>query len=298
MSFKSIGEVIQAELDGKVRNYRWRKTPSAATGADMWSDLAVTSGNPPAAYWFASTPLVSKPIYQSDQGGIYHGPNVSPSKKYLRSILTQHNRTSTGTFNLYVTAVLCDYLMYYPTIDEGTTDVQTMTNTYTLPRYESGEGVQMILVTTALRTGNPTLTINYTNSDGNSKTTGVITLNSVAATGTVANSANTAIFNSGLYVPLASGDKGVRSVESVTMLTTDVGLFSILLVKPLAQTMFMDRNSTTAGVYLATPNEKDFLLPTDTMPQIYDDAFLNFFVLPQESLQNSQLTGDLKVIWT
>lgn len=298
MSFKSIGEVIQAELDGKMLNYQWRKNPTTATGADTWIDLAVTAGNPPSAYWFASTPLEAKVITQSDQGGFFHGPNVSPSKKFLRSITTQHNRTTTGTFNLYINAILCDYLLYYPTIDEGITDVQTMDNTATLPRYESGEGVQMVLVTTATRTGNPTLTIDYIDSDDNLRTTGVITLNSIAATGTVANSDNTSRLNNSLFVPLASGSKGVKSVVSATMITTDTGLFSILLVKPLAQTSFMDRPSTTAGVYLGTPYEKDFLIPTSNMPQILDDAFLSMFVLSRESLQNSQLIGDLKVVWT
>ncbi len=297
MSFKSIGEVIQAELDGKMLNYQWRKNPNAATGSDLWSDLAVTAGNPPPSYWYA-TPLEAKAIYQSDQGGFFHGPNVSPSKKFLRSITTQHNRTTTGTNNLYVTAILCDYLLYYPIIDEGVTDPQVMDNTVTLPRYESGEGVQMVLVTTALRSGNPTLTIDYIDTEDNARTTGVITLNSAAALGTVANSDNTVRLNNGLFVPLASGSKGVKSVTSVTMLTADTGLFSILLVKPLAQTSFMDRPSTTAGVYLGTPYEKDFLIPTSNMPQILDDAFLSMFVLPRESLQNSQLIGNLKVVWT
>lgn len=31
--------------------------------------------------------------------------------------------------------ILLDYLMYYPLIDEGTTDEQFMTNTIPLPRY-------------------------------------------------------------------------------------------------------------------------------------------------------------------
>jgi hypothetical protein len=78
---------------------------------------------------------------------------------------------------------------------------------------------------------------------------------------------------------------------------TDVGLFSIILVKPLAQTCFREGGISTAGT-IATPYEKDFLVPTTDIIRIYDDAFLNFVVLPQASLATTVLRGDLKVIWT
>ena len=50
---------------------------------------------------------------------------------------------------LPMTLTLMDYLMYYPLIDEGTTDEQFMINTATLPRYETGDGVQMMAVSVA-----------------------------------------------------------------------------------------------------------------------------------------------------
>ena len=44
--FKSIGEVIDAELNGKVRDYIWRKTPSQAFTSGIWVDLSMSPGMP------------------------------------------------------------------------------------------------------------------------------------------------------------------------------------------------------------------------------------------------------------
>jgi len=65
-----------------------------------------------------------------------------------------------------MTAVLLDYLLYYPSIDDGTLDEQVMDNTVTLPRYTDGKGVQMMAITTGVRTGGQTFQVKYTNSDG------------------------------------------------------------------------------------------------------------------------------------
>jgi hypothetical protein len=70
---------------------------------------------------------------------------------------------------------------------------------------------------------------------------------------------------------------------------TDVGLFSIILVKPLVQTCFRE---------ITVPYEKDFLIPASDLIKIEDNAFLNFVVLPTGSLNGAILRGDLKVIWT
>lgn len=296
--FKSIGEVVDAEMNGKVRNYIWRKTPSQTTTIGIWFDLSMSPGMPTPKYWFDAAPLIAKQITQSSDGGFYHGPNVSPSEKFLRSITTQAQATST-TQATPANAILLDYLLYYPSIDDGTLDEQVMDNTVTLPRYTDGKGVQMMAVTTGVRTGGQTFQVKYTNQDGvTGQLSGICTQNAAAFIGSVTNS-DRAIQNSANWmIPLAAGDSGVRAVESVTMISgTDVGLFTIILVKPLAQTCFRGGGISTAGT-IATPYEKDFLIPTTDIIRIYDNAFLNFVVLPQASLATTVLRGDLKVIWT
>lgn len=296
--FKSIGEVVDAELSGNVRNYMWRKTPSQATTIGIWFDLSMSPGMPTPKYWFDAAPLTAKAIYQSTDGGFYHGPNVSPKEKYLRSITTE--ATSTSTTNATpMNAILMDYLLYYPSIDDGTLSEQVMDNTVTLPRYTDGKGVMMMAVTTGLRTGGQTFQVRYTNQDGvTGRLSGVVTQNAATYIGSITNSDRAISNSASWFIPLADGDTGVRAVESVTMISgVDVGLFSIILVKPLVQTCFRESQISTAGT-INTPYEKDFLIPTGEMPKIYDDAFLNFVVLPQASLATTILRGDLKVVWT
>lgn len=284
--FKRIGEIVDAELNGKVRNYQWRKTPSQATTSGIYFDLSMSPGNPPPKYWFDAPPLIAKAIYQSTDGGLFHGADVSPEKKYLRIITSQANASTA----LPMSAILCDYLLYYPTVDDGITDPQVMDNTVTLPRYADGDGVMMMPITTAARTGGQQFVVSYTNQNGVSgRTSATVTQNTSTLVGTVTGS-NTATANaSNPFIPLQSGDSGVRSIESVTMLGSDVGLFSIILVKPLAQITFRE---------ITVPFEKDFLQYGSDMPRIYDDAFLNMVVLPLGSLSSTLLTGNIKTIYT
>jgi len=295
--FKTIGEVVDAELSGKVRNYIWRKTPSQATSVGIWFDLSMSPGMPTPKYWFDAAPLTAKVITQSSDGGFYHGADVSPSTKYLRRITTQAQATST-TQATPMNAILCDYLLYYPSIDDGTLDEQIMDNTVPLSRYSDGEGVQMIAVTTGARTGGQTFQVKYTNQDGVSgRISKLCTQNAVSFIGTITNSDRAVSGSAGWMIPLADGDTGVRLVESAQMISgVDVGLFSIILVKPLCQTNFREGGISTAGT-TAAPYEKDFLIPTGDLPIIQDNAFLNFLVLPQTALNTTVLRGDLKVIW-
>jgi hypothetical protein len=283
--FKTIGEVIDSELNGKVRNYIWRKTPSQTTVAGLWYDLSYAPGMPPPNYYIGS-PLTATQLKQSTDGGLYHGPNVSPSEKYLRKITTYAN-ASTG---LPMNAILCDYLLFYPFIDESTTDPQTMTNTLSLPRYTDGKGVQVTAIMTNAGTGGQQFYFTYTNQDGvTGRTSQTVTMNTSTAVGTIICS-NTATNNAGNpFIGLQDNDSGVRVIESVVMLGVDTGLFCLALVKPLIQTCFRET---------IVPYEKDLLIPTTTLDKIYDDAFLGFLALPQGALNATVLRGDLKVIWT
>lgn len=284
MSFKTIGEVVDAELDGKVRNYIWRKTPSQVTVNGLWFDTSMSPGMPPPQYYIGAITTATQ-LKQSTDGGLYHGQNVSPSTKYLRRITTQANASTALPMNV----ILCDYLMFYPFIDEGTTDAQTMTNTLTLPRYTDGKGVQVMAIQTNAGTGGQKFFFTYTNSDGVAgRTSQTVTMNTSTAVGNVIGS-NTATQNaSNPFIGLQYGDSGVRSIESVTMLGIDTGLFSLVLVKPLTQTCFRE---------ITVPYEKDYLIPTSDLIRIYDDAFLGFLALPLGSLAATVLRGDLNVIW-
>lgn len=281
----TIGEVVDSELQGRVRNYIWRKTPSQTTIIGLWFDTSMSPGMPPPQYYIGAITTATQ-LKQSSDGGLYHGPAVSPSEKYLRSITT-HASAATA---LPMNAILCDYLLFYPFIDEGTTDEQTMTNVATLPRYTNGVGVQVMAIQTNAGTGGQQFFFTYTNSSGDTgRISQTVTMNTSTTVGNVLGS-NTAIANaSNPFIGLQFGDSGVRSIQSVTMLGIDTGLFALVLVKPLVQTCFRE---------ITGPYEKDFLIPTSNLPQIYDDAFLGFVCLAMGSLAATILRGDLKVIWS
>lgn len=283
--FKTIGEVVDAELGGKVRDYIWRKTPSQATTIGLWFDMSMSPGMPPPQYYIGAITTATQ-LKQSTDGGFYHGPNVTASEKFLRKITTHASAATALPMNV----ILCDYLLFYPFIDEGLTDEQFMTNVNTLPRYTDGKGVQVMAVTTNAGTGGQQFFFNYTNSDGVAgRISKTVTQNTATAIGTVMGSNRATDNASNPFIGLQNGDSGVRSIESVTMLGVDTGLFALVLVKPLVQTCFRE---------ITVPYEKDFMIPTGDMPRIYDDAFLSFVGLPLGTLAATVLRGDLKVIWS
>lgn len=285
MTLASTKQIVDAELNGKTRRYTWRKTPSQTTTAGLWFDLAMSPGNPAPKYWFDAPPLIAKAISQSADGGIFHGANVSPEQQYLR-LMTAMTATATA---LPMNMTLCDYLLYYPSCDDSTTDPQTMDNSVTLPRYTDGKGVQMLAVSVAGRTGGQQFVVNYTNSDGVAgRTSQTVTQNTSSAIGTVVTSATATEASGNPFIGLQDGDSGVRSIESVTMLGSDVGLFTLILVKPLAQIQIKE---------ITAPYEKEFLVLSGAMPGIEDDAYLNLLCLPNGTLAATALIGDLKVIW-
>lgn len=286
MAIVNTKELIDAELEGRVRQYVWRKTPSQASTAGIWFDTSMSPGNPPAQYFIGSI-LSSTVLARSTDGGLYHGANVSPSTKYLRSVTAM---TATATA-LPMPMILCDYLMCYPFVDMSVTDQQDMTNTNVLTRYTDGEGVQVMAVLTNAGVGGQSFFFTYTNSEGVSgRISQTVQMNAATAIGSiVTSSVSTAVQSGNPFIGLQDGDSGVRSIESVTMLGADVGLFALVLVKPLLWTAV---NEVTA------PYEKDALVIGGDIPRIYDDAFLGFLALPRGTLAATALIGDIKVIWS
>lgn len=283
---QNIEQLVDAEEAGKVRQYTWRKTPSQITTAGLWFDLSMSPGRPVPKYWFDAPPAIAKAIFYSTDGGLEHGGGVSPSEKYLR--LT--TGIATAATALPLTMILCDYLLYYPSIDDSVLDEQIMDNTVTLPRYTDGEGVQVIAVSVAGRTGGARFYFTYTNSEGVSgRVSQTAFQNSAAALGTLQNSGVNNNAAAMPFIGLQAGDTGVRSIDSVVMLDADVGLMTLILVKPLGTSVIRE---------ITAPVEKDYFMESGVIPQIYDDAYLSFLCLPQGTLAATALMGDIKTVFT
>lgn len=286
MTLNSVKQLVDAELEWRVRRNQWRKVPSQVTIAWYWFDLSLSPWNPVPKYWFDSTPLIAKQVSQSTDWGLFHWADVSPYEKYLRMTMWM----SSSATGLPLPLLLCDFLLYYPSVDDSVTDPQIMDNTITLPRYTDGKWVQAIAVTVAWRTWGQSFFFTYTNSDWVSgRTSKTVQQNAISAIGTIATSSLATAWQSGNpFIGLQDGDSGIRSIDSVVMLGADVWLFTLILVKPLARTQIKEQTA---------PVEKDYLVESSDVPIIKDDAYLSWLTCPQGSLSWVVLTWDLQIIY-
>ncbi len=280
-----FGEFISCQTDlGSERSTGFRKLPNVATPIGVWYDLSYAAGNPVPNY-YAASPLVSTTLTQSADKGIFHGSNVTPKKKFLDTATVICNTVAV----LPMPMILCDYLLFYPFIDEGTTDEQALTNSISLPRWSDGVGVQIMAISQAARVGGQSFTIKYTNSDGVAgRVTSSVIENVNSQNGNIVTSATNTDLSAGPFIPLQSGDIGVRLIESVTMNGLDVGLFALVLIKPLF---------TTQVFQFDCPVENQTLKDRSCLPEIKDDAYLNFICLPQSSLSAVPVFGSMRFIF-
>lgn len=283
--FGSVTALSDSYDEGRTRFTSWRKSPSQTTTIGVWFDLSMSPGNPVPQY-YAASPLRATRLARSTDVGLDHGQPVSPARKFLTQFTVLANAATALPMNLR----LCDYLLYYPFVDQGTTDVQTMDNTTGLSRYADGDGVQIMAVSVAAGIGGQTFQVGYINSDGVAgRLTPVTTLNAAAYVGAVASSDRAVANAAGPFLPLQDGDSGVRSIETFQMISgPDVGLVCLVLVKPLAQ-------AQCRGI--DAPSEHDYLLQYGQLPVVQDDAYLNVVACPSGALNATTLHGTMSVAW-
>ena len=285
VGFRNAREVADAQDAGQYLYASFRKQPTQTTGAGVWFDLSMSPGNPAPNYYIGS-PNVFVPMAQSTDGGIRHGGNVA-TKKHLRKL------TALTTVTTPVAGKLLDYLGFYGFVDESVLDEQIMDNTAGLTRYADGAGVQLMPVVVAGHTGGQPFTVNYTNQDGVSgRVTPSVTMGTQTTNGTILHSqgAGGPYINNGPFLPLQQGDTGVRSVESVTIGGIgDVGLFALVMVKPIVTFSFFGSDSAT---------EVDYLVDMAALPEIKNDAYLNFIAMPNATLAGSSIHGIIETTWS
>jgi hypothetical protein len=287
--FANARTLADAQDAGQYLYASFRKQATQTTGAGIWFDLSMSPGNPAPNYYIGA-PNVFVPLKQSTDGGLRHGGGVNAAgqKKFLRKLMAL-TPTSTAA---PLACKLLDYIGFYGFIDESVLEEQFLDNTTPLPRHAAGAGVQMMPIVVAGQTGGQTFTVSYTNQDGVAgRITPAVTMSTQFVNGTILHSlgAGAAYENNGPFLPLQRGDSGVRSVQSVTIGGIgDVGLFALVLVKPLA-------SFSLFGIDAAT--EVDYFTDMASMPEIVDDAYLNFIALPNGTLSGAPIHGVLETTW-
>lgn len=151
------------------------------------------------------------------------------------------------------------------------TDTGTGTHTITvgLPRYTDGAGVMpFITCNTACGAATPNLSITYTDADGNTGNTTPATLPAGKTSPIIGHIpySGTGAGKYGPFMPLAAGDRGVRSIEQVNLSASYVsGTLAFGLARPL-----LTLPMTTVGVAA----ERDLLNQIPSLPRVYDGACL------------------------
>jgi len=230
---------------------------------------------------------------QAVNGGMPHNPPVENLgyKTYLKTLnITQGGVTSISTGPM----ILMDYLFYYPFIDTGTTDEQVLDNTASLTRYTSGQGVSVMAVQMAglLGSGNPTFRFTYTNQNGELKTSPRQTCGTAILVGNLA-TANAGSFSGTAsnypFLILCPEDTGIRSVQSVTFDSPDIGLLAFVLVKPIEQIALREVSSTA---------ERTPVIDFFDLPVIADNAYLSILMNSGLSnISNGAYIGTIQTVW-
>ena len=288
MGFTSQDDFInEITNNGKWWRTDFMKSTAGTFAAGRWYDLSVFGGYP-IANTYAGTALTSTIPTETTGWGLYHGGNVSTDTKHLVNI------SALGTTATSVPGVLMlvDICLYYPTISLNSATAQTLTTTNPLTRYTDGVGLRPFLVTTMASGATAhNVALSYTNQAG---TAGKALGATVACTassilGHLTHS-GTAANNFGPFLPLASGDTGIRSVQSVTIsAASGSGVGALVLAKPLATIPI-----TTLGVM----GERDLMNQLPSLPKIVDGACLSWlYFAGAATAAASGISGAIECAW-
>ena len=278
---------------GKFYRTDWQKSTFATTAhtAGLWYSLMRGGGNPPADTILGTgTNLAFNALSDAvaTASGIPHGGNVG-GYKVLLNAAAQTAAATTAPCVL----MLVDLLGFYNITTVTTTGAQTLNNTVTLPRYTDGAGVQAFVTpSTVMGAATPTIKLNYTNSAGvaGRETPATLPIGNTAAAVTSIVYSGTGSGKYGPFIPLAAGDAGIRSVQSINLSASYLsGVLNLVLCKPL-----LTLPITTLGVTA----ERDLVNQFSSMPKVYDGACLNFLMLAGAATPvASPLSGHLELGW-
>lgn len=288
MAIQSQEQLITSLTSGKTWRADWNKiTGGTAYTAGRWYDLSSLAGTPIANTW-AGTALNAQVPSETTGFGLYHGGNVASDIKNLLNM---------GAVSAVATAVpsvlmLVDMCLYYPGINMNVATAQTLVNGSTLTRYTSGAGLRASLVVqTSTGATAHNVALSYTNQVGTSGRGMPVTVACTASAITPhITHSGTAANNYGPFLPLASLDTGIRSVQTITLsAASGSGTAALALYKPIIEIPI-----TTAGVYA----ERDLLNQLPSLPKIEDGACLTWLLFTGNAVAgNTNFYGKITSVW-
>jgi len=291
MAITSLNALIAALSAGQ----RWRTDWNKITGGSAYTagrayDMSALNGHPIANAW-AGTALTFTECDESTGNGtqifgIRHGGDVSTDVKNLLNL----GAVTTAATGIPSVLTLVDIEGYWPGISNNTTSAQTLLGTPSL-RATNGEGLRLYWVQTAVAGATAqNIALSYTDQAGNTGNSLPVTvaMTASAIVGHISH-CGTAANNYGPFLPLASGDYGVRNVASVTFSAANTGTGALVLAKPL-----MEIPLGVASLY----HNKDALSQVPSLPIIPDGACLAFILTAGAAVAASTtFMGHTEFVW-
>lgn len=284
----SIKDVVDANNAGRIHYQRFYKTAST-TGDTQWIDWSYASGQPAYDARIGDA-LTFTPFVASRNDAIYFPGKNSDQQRVILDITLQ--TTAGGASQVSLDSVVYDLVGVYPLIDGDSTDEQPMDNTQTLPRYTDGKGLIPVLVNqVAPLVTNSTGTMEYVDSADQTQTVTFAVANTgvnKVVSGVSGNSIGA------LSLPMMGSAGGIKQVNKITFNTAPGGLFAIYLVRPL--TTICNNDGVSSGSKIAT--EKGMYNRNGwSFPEVYDGAWLGFFIRPNGGTRTVSMFGGITFIW-
>jgi len=288
MGFSGVREfATEQETVGKEWMSYFHKTGSPAlTAAGFWADLSMAAGTPKYNA-YVGTQAEGTPFVGSGNFGIYV---PTPGSGETLHIADLNIGTPSATF-APATFLLCDYLYAYPLMDMDSTDVQAMDNSVApVPRYADGKGVRAMIVTTTPQTASARVNVSYTNDQGVAGQVSTVYTNT-SNVGMIQGgyASGGAASTQGPFVPLASGDQGMRQIDSIQLLASAGGFAAVVLVRPIAEIKIRERDTVA---------EISYLINKRALPKVLNGAYLNFIFQSGATAISSVIRGFVRFAWS
>jgi hypothetical protein len=251
MTISTMDDLVAAFTAGRTR-LRWTKVSVTGGTSGRHVDLFRVAGNASAL----STPSSTGRALSVSDGPTFTNP-TPPAKTYIGAV----NCSGANNFTLAVV----DRLVETGGLNGTSGSLQTV-NSVALPaRAGAGVGVEMWMEAYSdLGSSTPTVTVAYTNAAGGGSSSPAVSVPATLKAGQM------------FPIPLASGDTGVQSVQSLTLsgTTGTAGNFGITLVKHLAEIPQVSNIGSAFDAF------------TLGLPEVWDSACLNLIMMP-----NTATTG-------
>lgn len=268
MTISTISAAAEAVTNNGQNIPMSKANPSvgvALTPHSLWAG----AGSPAAAGTYGTTGKANgRTLTDASTGGSLYR-NAPSGQMYLMGA-----GMAPGASTCLGTAILVDRIADCAIAHaEATGSFTGLSATSRLPTASANaEACQIwIYVTGALSAASNTFTLTYTNQAGTgSKTTANIV--------TVASAIVNRSCNANMFVQLANGDTGVRSIESITAVSgAGTGTLVVCLVRPLAR---IPMPLTTTVI------EKNFITDNPGWKALYDDTCFDWILLPTGAAAN------------